>query len=592
MSWGWRTKPRSIIKTLQWFKSFANLENENWNYTNGKLSRNGYKIHPIRREYYFNAQKNEDISSPIYGITYFDYLNGTLDASADSESNARNDLATYKFFGFGYVDTSGNIKITKAGKLIEIDRFDGEMLLKQLLKINFPSLCTGFGRKIEKGKRVYPLNLIIKLLINLEYINRYELAYLFLCDDNSDYNLLQDSITQFREKYNQLVNKNDRIKCEVIFRNIAESNFNFPKDGDIKTLFTMGDAISRSLEFTNLFDVSGRGNYSKIRIAEHSRKKVELLNEKYNYHTIETSSLDEYMDWFGNTDNIILPWENEDERKNLIIDKIDLLNKTIHIVNEKYSLELKLNENELYSKVQSINTSSELKLFEEDLIKQLTSLNENIFVKYLSQGFESRKEIIEKFNDIVSGNEDMAALWLECNTWKSLVAINGEKVVKRNFDIEEDLTPKSFAPGKNNTPDIELYTSDDVLIPEVSLMSGVQQWEHEGSSVIDHVLKFIDKEKNKNVYGLFISKAINVRTNWQFFILNKESWMGKPVPVIPFTIEQYKDITSFIYDKNLNINNFIELIKQIHIKAKESANYQEWNNNCFKVIKEWKKLYV
>ena len=68
--------------------------------------------------------------------------------------------------------------------------------------------------------------------------------------------------------------------------------------------------------------------------------------------------------------------------------------------------------------------------------------------------------------------------------------------------------------------------------------------------------------------------------------------MGKPVPVIPLTIEQYKDITSFIYDKNLNINNFIELIKQIHIKAKESVNYQEWNSSCSNVIEEWKKLYA
>ncbi len=592
MSWGWRTKPRSIIKTVQWFKSFAKLENKNWNYTNDQLSRNRYKIHPVRREYYFSAQQNEDVSSPIYGISYFDYLNGTLDGSADSESNARNDLATYKFFGFGYVDNFGTIKVTKVGKLIENDRFDGEMLLKQLLKISFPSICSGYGRKIPKGKRVYPLNLIIRLLIDLEYINRYELAYLFLCDDNSDYKLLKNSITEFRKNYGQLDKKNDRVKCEAIFRNIAETNFNFPDDVDIETLLTMGDAISRSLEFTNLFDVSGRGNYSKIRIAKHSRKKVELLNEKYSYHTIETKSLDEYMDWFGNPDNIILPWENEDERKNLILDKIDLLNKTIHRVNETYSLGLKLNENELYSKVQNINSSSELKLLEEDLIRQITTLNENIFVKYLSQGSESRKEIIEKFNDIISGNEDMAALWLECNTWKSLVAINGEKVVKRNFDIEEDLTPKSFAPGKNNTPDMELYANDDVLIPEVSLMNGVQQWEHEGSSVIDHVLKFIDKEKDKNVYGLFISKTINIRTNWQFFILNKESWMGKPVPVIPLTIEQYKDITSFIYDKNLNINNFIELIKQIHIKAKESVNYQEWNSSCSNVIEEWKKLYV
>ena len=51
MSWGWRNKPRSVIKTVQWFKYFSNLENENWDYTANKLAANNIKIHPIRRKY-------------------------------------------------------------------------------------------------------------------------------------------------------------------------------------------------------------------------------------------------------------------------------------------------------------------------------------------------------------------------------------------------------------------------------------------------------------------------------------------------------------------------------------------------------------
>lgn len=70
-------------------------------------------------------------------------------------------------------------------------------------------------------------------------------------------------------------------------------------------------------------------------------------------------------------------------------------------------------------------------------------------------------------------------------------------------------------------------------------MTGVRQWEHEGSSVIDHVLKFIKENEDRTVFGLFISSSINIRTKWQFFILNKESWIGKTVPVIPMTIVMY-----------------------------------------------------
>lgn len=592
MSWGWRNKPRSVIKTIQWFKFFSNLENEDWDYTANKLAANNMKIHPIRRKYYFNAQAEEE-DSPIYGLTYDEYLSGLKDGKADSESNARNDLATYKFYGFGYIDNKGLIKVTKAGKIISEGKFDSELFLKQLLKMSFPSVCTGYGRDIKKGNKVFPLELIIKLLFDFEYLNGYELAYIFLCNDISQYELLFNSIKGFRHDYNSLDNKMKSSECEEIFNKYAKKYFEYvnqPNKGDPLSYI---DSIMRALDFTRLFDISGRGLYKKVRIAEHSKKKVELINNKYSFVTIDSDDLDTYMEWYGNPDNIVLPWENKDDRKSLLIDKINLLNKTIHIVNEKYELKIDLDSAELFSKVNSMDSSTELKLFEEELITKLTTLNEEVFVKYTSKSEETRKEITDKFDALKSNDsEDMAALWLECNTWKSLVAIDGDQNVVRNFAVEEDLTPKSFAPGKNNTPDMELYYNNTILIPEVSLMSGVQQWEHEGSSVIDHVISFMDEDNDKEVYGLFISNSINKRTNWQFFLLNKESWMGNPVPVIPLTIEQYSDIISYIYIKNIHVKYFVELIKSIHVNTLALNSYKEWNECINKTIIDWKKIYA
>lgn len=592
MSWGWRNKPRSVIKTVQWFKYFSNLENENWDYTANKLAANNIKIHPIRRKYYFDAQLEEE-DSPINGLSYEDYLNGTKDGKADSESNARNDLATYKFYGFGYIDNEGLIRVTKAGKLISEGKFDSELFLKQLLKMNFPSVCTNYGRDIKDGNRVFPLQIIIKLLLDLEYLNGYELAYIFLCNDISQYDSLANSIKKFRADYNALDNKMKSSECEEIFNEYAKEYFDYVKEPNKGDPLSYIDSIMRALDFTRLFDIFGRGLYKKVRIAEHSKKKAELINSKYSFITINNDNLDAYMEWYGNPYNIILPWENKDDRKSLLVDKINLLDKTIHIVNEKYELEIELDSAELYSKVNSMDSSTELKLFEEELITKLTTLNEEIFIKYTSKNEDTRKEITDRFDSIKSReSEDMAALWLECNTWKSLVAIDGNQNVVRNFDVEEDLTPKSFAPGKNNTPDMELYYNDTILIPEVSLMSGVQQWEHEGSSVIDHVMKFIDQDAGKEVYGLFISNSINKRTDWQFFLLNKESWMGNPVPVIPLTIEQYSDIISFIYAKNIHIKYFVELIRDIHKNTLSLDSYKQWNECINNTIIHWKEEYV
>lgn len=120
---------------------------------------------------------------------------------------------------------------------------------------------------------------------------------------------------------------------------------------------------------------------------------------------------------------------------------------------------------------------------------------------------------------------------------------------------------------------------------------GVRKWEHEASSVIDHVLSFIDAYKEKKVLGLFISTSINIRTNWQFFILNRESWVGSPVPVVPLTIKQYCHLIEKIYDKNINIIDFIKLLFEIHNIALQSENFNVWNEKANKKITEWINCY-
>lgn len=169
-----------------------------------------------------------------------------------------------------------------------------------------------------------------------------------------------------------------------------------------------------------------------------------------------------------------------------------------------------------------------------------------------------------------------------------MVAINGSHYVKRNFKVEEDLSPRAFAPGIGNTPDMELYENGYILIPEVSLMTGVRQWEHEGSSVIDHVFKFIKQYEEKQVIGIFISSAMNIRTIWQFFILNRESWMGKPVPVVPITIKQYIGIIDFLYKNDLHIRDFKELVESIHKDTFNYSTFKEWEENIDTSIFKWK----
>lgn len=594
MSWWWRTKPRSIVRTIQWFSEFGKLAGKNWNYKDEHnfSQKDGKVIHPVRREYIYAAHSDED--SNIGSMTLGKYLSGKYDIK-ETESNGRNDKITFEFFGFGYVAEDGTIKVNDVGKRIIDGTFDSEDFLKQLLKLQFPNLISA-GNNFSNEQYIYPLELICRAFERFDSLNRSEFVLLFGCNSISDLDNVLDGIAKFKVEYANLPNKNivkDVKKiCKKIFIEIYGGI-----DNKIDSYYDYAEALCRCLVYTGLFKASGRSLATKIRIPEYSKIKFNLLLNSFTFERKEFSSLDEYMSWYGDTTNIQLPWNNSKARKAIINEKLDYINnlkkdkefikkygdKSISMVEEKISKTKEaLKKDDL--------SYEELKDKENELVSFITNIKEQQYIDVYSKTKEAKDEILEMY-DLILEKIDEGALWLEVNTWKSLIAMNGNKLVKRNFNIEEDLTPKSFAPGIGNTPDMELYTANRVLIPEVSLMTGVQQWEHEASSVIDHVLSFINDNEDKIVRGLFISTSLNIRTKWQFFILNKESWVEKPVPVIPLTINQYKVIMSVIYENSLNIDDFLDVIEEIHIIAKESKDYNEWMNRTNIYVQNWENNY-
>lgn len=589
-SWGWRTKPRSIIRTVQWFKEFGKLEGKNWNNEETyKISiHKNEKIHPIRRIYTYNAHSDEN--KDLQELTLEQYSSGKFDKK-EAEGDARNDKTSFEFFGFGYVSENGIVNTTKVGKLIIENKFDDEDFLKQLLKVSLPNKTY---KSSEIGKwKIFPMELILECFKNFDSLNKYEIALLFGCTKKNNVNKTISSIQKFKDNYEKL--KNKQKEAEELCIKIYENEYGKMKN-KIGSYLDYADAFMRSLIYTGLFSSNGRGNFTKIRISEHSKLKFKLLCEKYKFEENEFNSVDKYMEWFGNPDSIQLPWNNTEARKLLISEKTEYLknikdgkNKEFSVT-EKSKLKIEQNLEQIKNVLTDAKSDTDIKNIEKDISIFITNINEENYINEIAYTEEARKEILERYELILS-NDEMSALWLEVNTWKSLLAIYGEKNIKRNFNIEEDLTPKSFAPGIGNTPDMELYFDDCIILPEVSLMTGVRQWEHEGSSVIDHVFRFINENDDKKVFGLFISSSIHIRTKWQFYILNRESWIGKPVPVIPMTIEMYENVIEFIYKKNIEIDGFINLIIQIHKMSLESENFNSWFDSTNDVINNWKEHF-
>ena len=589
MSWFWRTKPRSIIKTLQWFPSFANLEGQNWNQKSNQISIfNQKKIFPTRRAYIYAAHQEED--AWLSGISFDAYLSGQKDQK-ETESNGRNDKATYEFFGFGYVDKGGTICVTDVGRKIIQGKFDQERYLKQLLKLHLPNPVQKITSSVSHPG-VFPMEIVLKAFAHYDSLNRSELAFLFGCDCKEKEKAMIDAIGAFKKQYAQLENKLDTKSIRNLFTKIYETYYG-PMENKADSFYDYAEALSRSLAYTGLFQLSGRSIATKVRVATHAKKKIELLQRSAIFSFPETfDSIKGYMDWYGSDTNIQLPWDRPEERLELVQEKLSLLQNLVETAPDtQYTQRSFVSQNDLdllFAQTTRHIPFSDLKDVERSIDDAIINHNEEHFIRVTSKAATERDAILEKYNDILA-NDDMSALWLEVNTWKSLVAIQGDHRVKRNFQIEEDLSPRSFAPGVGNTPDMELYHGNIVLLPEVSLMTGVRQWEHEASSVIDHVMHFMDKEPEKQVFGLFLSSRIHIRTLWQFFLLNRESWLGKPIPVVPLTITQYATLISYFYKQELPIEKFLQCLLELSRLAGKVKDYRDWEHAIEKKICTYKQ---
>lgn len=584
MSWYWRTKPRSIMKTIQWFPYFGALEGKNWNETGTTVSCfNQKKVYPNRRSYIYYAHGEED--SWLSSISYEDYLSGRQDQK-ETESNGRNDKSTFEFFGFAYTDKEGIIHVTQTGHKIIKHHFDQEDFLKQMLKLRLPNPIQKISAK-DYTPSVYPMELVLRAFQQFDSLNRSELVLLFGCDHPDKIPDMLQAIAAFKESYGNLSNKQNAKQVKELVTQIYQDYYG-TLENKLNSYYDYAEAFSRSLLYTGLFYCSGRSIATKLRVAEHAKKKVELLQKTDLFdHTNKFSSVESYMQWYGSLDSTLLPWEHIAERQELVNEKFSILQNLISDgVWNNYTQTSFVDQEDLdhlFTRSRQEVSISELKEIEQNLDQAITSHNESYFIQFSSKTPKERMMILDRFDSILQ-NDDMSALWLEVNTWKSLIALQGSHTVKRNFQIEEDLSPRSFAPGVGNTPDMELYYEDMILLPEVSLMTGVRQWEHEASSVVDHLIHYKQKFPEKQVYGLFLSSRIHQRTLWQYFILNRESWLGESICILPLTIQQYADLIAYCYDKELTIAQLLHFLMHLLEQAKTSADFNQWNHRIEKKI--------
>ncbi len=563
LTWTMRTKPRSAIRTVEWLRAFVDTaDGRNWNL----VDEEGHR--PVRRAYVTAAHPDLD-----------------LDATPDPESNARQEKVIFSYFGLAYEERgSGIIRITPAGREILATDEPDEVMLRQLLKWQFPNNlhCGADFRHMA----VFPFEILLRVLDALGEVSCLEIAATFFaCIRQED---IPDAIERVLG-----VRKTTRARAEsdkAYFTRVCRTLNPALKRPSPASLLDMADAFSRFAEYTGIVASSGRGPYTKLRVPKRAELKFRQLVASYPFE-LRTDYQDQaaFYAYFGDPHAVELPWDRPESLAEHVRQRAEALRKIIAESRARETqLSLDIDPDEALLHIDE-SDYAELREWNRRLEWGLVSAREREFVEHQAKTLPVRREILDKYEDIVAGSEDDAARWLEVNTWRSLVALDGDHTVVRRFRLEEDLSPRSFAPGTGNTPDMEYYSPRIIMVPEVSLLTGVRQWTNEGAAVVDHVYRLIVEHERdaRPVIGVFLAPTLNERTLWQFFVLNQQSWRGDPVPVIPIQVATWCRLLTHAYEQGVPAAALEDLIFRLHRAVLTCRDFEEWNAEMARRIELW-----
>ena len=236
--------------------------------------------------------------------------------------------------------------------------------------------------------------------------------------------------------------------------------------------------------------------------------------------------------------------------------------------------------------------SNALKVIRQGLELQISKLKEVVF--YSEQSKQDKiKEILDYYDKITNrellGGDAYLPAYLEWTTWRVFLAINNiinEISETRGFSIDEELNPIHHAKG--NDADMLFEYSDFVIVCEVTLLKGDNQWA-EDEPVPRHVAKIISRF-NKNVFGVFIAPSISPNTVLEFYdkkrVVNGQM---RDIRIMPLTIDQIKGILIKFSKNRFPVQNLKMLFEELLNSQSKDVNALDWYAKANQQLVEWIK---
>lgn len=480
----------------------------------------------------------------------------------------------------GFVSLNPTIELTEVGKLFVTSKRKEEILLRQLLKFQFPSPFHKQSTQENSDFWVKPYLEILRLIYHFGTLSFDEIMLFGL--QMISYKMFDDIVQKiedfriekikYKGKYKQL---KASIQEHIILRLFDEEI----KSGKIKTresneksirkfILTKSsnmrdytDACFRYLRSTGIVNVSQRGR--SLSIATEKIPDVEFILSTVERNPIFIDDEKKYTEILYNSTLPILYTDNEEV----------LIQKLTEYTNMSSSeiCELPFQEKKEC-------------LFEAIEDKKQSILNQQIAN---IKDYKQYDDIMNTFDDIEKKNVLDIPLMLEWNTWRAMTMLDGG-FVKANLKFDDNGVPMSTAQG--NMADIFCDYEEYGLTVEVTTASGQKQYEMESEPVSRHLAKY-KKETGKDAYCLFIAPKINEACIAHFFMLHKMNiafYGGKSV-IVPIDINTFRKMLTDSYkvDYQPNPKQVKSLFEYSLEIAEKSDNEVEWYTKVTEKALNW-----
>lgn len=438
----------------------------------------------------------------------------------------------------GFVNLNPTIELTEVGNLFVASKRKEEILLRQLLKFQFPS---PFHTKATQGNSDFWIKPYLEILRLIYYFGTVSFDEIMLfglqMTSYKKFDKIVKMIDDFRidkaknkGKYKQLkINVQENIILKLFDEEI--------KSGEIKTresnektirkfILTKAsnmrdytDACFRYLRSTGIVNISQKGR--SLSITQDKLADVEFILTTIDRNPIFIDDEVRYKENLYNSTVPVLYTDNEEV----------LVNKLVKYTAKPASQITAL----------PFHKKKEL-LFEAIKDKKQGILNQQI---YTIKNYQQYDDIMNTFDDIEQKNVLDIPLMLEWNTWRAMTMLDGG-TIKANLNFDDNGVPMSTAQG--NMADIFCDYEDYGITVEVTTAQGQKQYEMESEPVSRHLAKF-KKEIGKDAYCLFIAPKINEACIAHFFMLHKLNiafYGGKSI-IVPIDLNTFRKMLTDSY---------------------------------------------